>query len=225
MSPMKKIIEEFKWTAVGIIGKLLIDAICLTLKIEKVGWERVAPTFKSGKYIMSLWHSRLFVLSYVHKNSNVLVLVSQSKDGEIIKRILDRQGQEAMRGSSTRGGLRALAAMIKNLKTNQRPGAFTPDGPQGPRFIVKPGIITLAKKTGYPIMPMSYNAGKIKIFNSWDRFVLPMPFSSCTLVYGEPVYVPKDADEVLERACLDKVQEEMNRITELADTLYHHRIV
>lgn len=224
MNRMKDFFEEMKWNAVGWTGKLIIDGLCLTLRMDKVGWERVAPLFKSGKYIMSLWHSRLLVLSYMHKNSNVLVLVSQSKDGEIIKRILDKQGQETMRGSSTRGGLRALAGMIRNLKENQRPGAVTPDGPQGPRFKVKPGIITLAKKTGYPILPMSYSADKIKIFSSWDRFILPMPFGSSTLVYGEPIYVPSRADENQERACMEKLQEEMDRITGFADNLYNHKI-
>ena len=225
MNRISKMMDELKWNAIGIAGKWIIDGICLTLSIKKTGWEKVAPILESGKYILCLWHSRLFVLSHLHKNSNVLVLVSQSKDGEIIKRILDRQGHETMRGSSTRGGLRALAGMIKNLRENQRPAAVTPDGPQGPRFVIKPGIIALAKKTGFAILPMSYNARKIKIIKSWDRFILPIPFSSCRVIYGEPLYVPADADEKVEKKCLSELQAEMDRITRSVDQHYHHNIV
>ena len=224
MKTAKELIAKMKWTAIGYLGKWIIDGIGMTLKIEKVDWERVSDIFHSQKYIMCFWHSRLVLLSYVHKKSNVLVLVSQSKDGEIIARILDKQGHETMRGSSTRGGLRALAGMIRNLREHDRPAAFTPDGPQGPRFKVKPGVITLAKKTGYPIIPLCYNASRIKVFNSWDRFVLPKPFSKSKIIYGEPIYVPASADEVQEKQYLEKLQNEMDRITHWVDHHFNHEI-
>ena len=224
MKTVKEIVEEIKWHTIGYLGKWIIDGIGMTLNIEKVDWEQVSHLFQSKKYIMCFWHSRLVVLSYVHKKSNVLVLVSQSKDGEIIARILDKQGQETMRGSSTRGGLRAMAGMIKALKEEVRPAAFTPDGPQGPRFKVKPGVITLAKKTGYPIIPLSYNAARIKVFNSWDRFILPKPFSTCKLIYGEPIYVPASIDDVEEKQYLEKLQNEMDRITHWVDHHFNHEI-
>jgi lysophospholipid acyltransferase (LPLAT)-like uncharacterized protein len=220
----KGFIDEMKWNAVGYTGKWIIDVIGASLRIEKTGWDRVAPIFRSRKYIMCLWHSRLLVLSYIHQHSNVLVLVSQSKDGEIIARILDKQGHETMRGSSTRGGLRALAGMIKNIKENNRPAAFTPDGPQGPRFKIKPGIIALAKKTGYPIIPMSYNASKIKVINSWDRFIVPMPFSRCQLIYGAPIYVPASTDDDQANVYQEKLQNEMDRITKWVDNHFNHVI-
>ena len=221
---IKNLLEEIKWQAIGFLGKWLIDGIGMTLKIEKIGWDRVEHIFKSQKYIMCFWHSRLLALSYVHKRTNVLVLVSQSKDGEIIARILDKQGHRTMRGSSTRGGLRALAGMIKKLKENDQPAAFTPDGPQGPRFKMKPGVIALARKTGYPIIPMTYNASRIKMFNSWDRFIMPKPFSECKIIYGEPVYIPESTDETQEKRYMEKLQEELDRITQWVDSFYNHRI-
>ena len=224
MKVTKAIIEELKWMAVGHLGKWIIDAIGATLDIERVDWPRVAPYFKSGKYILCFWHSRLVVISYVHKKSNVLVLVSQSKDGEIIARILDCQGQATMRGSSTRGGLRALAAMIRSLKEDIRPAAFTPDGPQGPRFVVKPGVITLAKKTGYPILPLCYSARNVRVFNSWDRFMLPMPFSKAVIMYGKPMWVPKSADAATEAFLLKQLQTEMERVTDATDGQFNHNI-
>jgi lysophospholipid acyltransferase (LPLAT)-like uncharacterized protein len=224
MNGMKNIISELKWRLIGISGKLLIDAIFLTSRIEVMGRGLVEDVMKSQKYILVFWHSRLLLPSYMLKNINCLVLVSQSRDGEIIRRIINSQGQEAVRGSSTRGGLRALAGMIRNLKENQRPGGFSPDGPQGPRFKVKPGVITCAKKTGFPIVPVTYSASRIKVFSSWDRFILPLPFSRCTMAYGEPLYVPSDADESREKECLERLEEELNRLTRQLDRHYHHNI-
>jgi lysophospholipid acyltransferase (LPLAT)-like uncharacterized protein len=224
MNPLKNFLSELKWNFFGISGKLLIDAIFLTSRIEVLGGEQVEEVMKSQKYILVFWHSRLLLPSYMLKNINCLVLVSQSRDGEIIRRIINFQGQEAVRGSSTRGGLRALAGMIKNLKENQRPGGFTPDGPQGPRFKVKPGVITCAKKTGYPLVPVTYSAGRIKVFSSWDRFILPLPFSKCTMAYGAPLYVPSDADKTLEEECREQLERELNRLTRQLDLHYHHNI-
>ena len=224
MIPIQKIATELKWNFIGIIGKLFIDGLFLTTKIETIGWDRVADVIRSKMFILTFWHSRLLLPSYMLKGMNFLVLVSQSKDGEIIARIIQQQGQGSMRGSSTRGGLRALAGMIKNLKENQRPAAFTPDGPQGPRFKVKQGVITCAKKTGYPIVPVTYSASRIKVFSSWDRFILPLPFSRCRIVYGDPVRVPRTANETEEKQYLLKLEMEMNRLTKEADRYFHHEI-
>jgi len=217
-------IDELKWNLIGIFGKLFIDLLFLTTRIETVGLSGVAHIIQSRKYLLAFWHSRLLLISYIFKGLNVLVMVSQSKDGEIIARILRRQGQDTVRGSSTRGGLRVLAGMIKNLKETGRPGATTPDGPQGPRFKVKPGTIAIAKKTGYPIVPVSYSASRIKVFSSWDRFVLPIPFSKCRAIYGEPIYVPKDVDADEEKRCLLKLETELCRITQMADHHFGHDI-
>lgn len=224
MRPLNQLLAELKWQVIGISGKLFIDSLFLTARIKTIGWEKVESVMRSKKFILAVWHSRLLLPSYMLKGMNFLVLVSQSKDGEIITRIINKQGQDTMRGSSTRGGLRALAGMIKNLKENSRPGAFTPDGPQGPRFKVKHGIITCAKKTGYPIVPVTYSASRIKIFSSWDRFILPLPFSKCRIVYGEPIHVPKTADENEEKQYLIRLETEMNRMTREVDRHFHHDI-
>ena len=179
---------------------------------------------ESKKIIAACWHSRILLVSYLYKGWNAAILVSRSKDGEIIARILEKQGHEAIRGSSTRGGLRALSRLIKGLKENKRPAVIIPDGPQGPRFIVQPGVIALAKKTGSPILPISYSAKKIKVFNSWDRFILPFPFTTCRIVYGNPVYVPQKADRETEAKCRIQLEAELNRITTGADNCFGHII-
>lgn len=224
MREKKKHLRGITGMLVGILGKLFIDGLFLTARIDVAGWDDVKPIFESRRLLIVFWHSRLLLPSYRHKGIGAVVLVSQSKDGEIISRILHRQGQSTIRGSSTRGGLRALAGMIKRLKETGAPGAVTPDGPQGPRFSVKPGVVTLAKKTGYPMVPVSYSANRIKVFASWDRFILPFPFSRCRIVYGRPISVSKDADQAAEEAGRVELEHELCRITREADQYFQHEI-
>jgi lysophospholipid acyltransferase (LPLAT)-like uncharacterized protein len=224
MMPITDRIKKVKWNLIGVFGNFLINGLFFSAKIEIEGWDRVQDIFDSKRLLIAFWHSRLLLPSYLHKRMHAVVLVSQSKDGEIISRILARQGQSTIRGSSTRGGLRALAGMIKYLKENGLPGAVTPDGPQGPRFKAKPGIITLAKKTGYPIVPMSYSASRIKVFSSWDRFILPYPFSRCLIIYGRPVRVPKTCDAREEERLRLELEAELCRITRRADHCFQHQI-
>jgi lysophospholipid acyltransferase (LPLAT)-like uncharacterized protein len=144
--------------------------------------------------------------------------------GEIAARIIQRQGHEAVRGSTRKGGLQALSRLIKKVKEKNRPCLIVPDGPQGPRSKVQPGIIILAKKTGYPIVPISYSARKIKIFASWDRFILPFPFTKCRAIYGVPVYVPQNADENEGKKRIMLLENELNRITFDVDRHYGHNL-
>ena len=222
---IKNYISEIKWRLTGILGRLIIDLLCATTTIESEGLKKIAPILGSGKFIGACWHSRIILLNYLFKGWHLAILVSKSKDGEIIARILQSQGHETIRGSSSRGGLRALAKQIKILKKNQRPGAIIPDGPRGPRYKVQPGIIILAKKTGYPILPLTYSAKKIKIFSSWDRFILPYPFTRCRIVYGDPIYVPEDLDKSSYKIFETKLEKELCRITDDADRSFNHVII
>ena len=220
----KNRLAEIKWNLVGGLGKLFIDILFFTLRIERNGYSSVRPVISSHRFILAFWHSRILLISYLYKGWNGVAIVSQSEDGEIIARILKKQGQEPIRGSTTRGGIRALAKQIRCLKERVRPGAVIPDGPQGPRFKAQPGVIVLAKKTGYPIVPVSYSAKKIKIFNSWDRFILPHPFTRCLAVYGEPIYVPKDVDSDGVNMYRLRLEQELCRITFEADQQFGHTI-
>ena len=217
-------LEELKWKLIGIFGKLLVDLLFKTTRIETVGFEKVASIIGSRRFIFAFWHSRILLLSYLYQGWNGAILVSQSQDGEFIARVVQRQGHEPIRGSTTRGGLRALSQMIKNLKENHRPAGIIPDGPQGPRFKVQPGIIMLAKKTGFPIVPVTYSASRVKIFNSWDRFMLPIPFARCRVIYGDSVSVPENADPETVSVCRLSLEQELCRITTAADRFYGHMI-
>jgi hypothetical protein len=202
----------------------LVDLIFKTMRIRVVGLEKARAEIESRRFIFAFWHSRILMLSYLYKRLGAAILVSRSKDGEIIARILKRQGHKTIRGSTSRHGVRALARLIKALKEGIRPGVVVPDGPRGPRFKVQPGIITLAQKTGYPIVPISYSAKRLKVFASWDRFILPYPFNKGHVIYGTPISVPGklDADErELHRM---RLEEELNRITKTVDHYYGHNI-
>ncbi len=220
----KNKISEIKWNLVGIFGKLLIDLLCGTMKIEKEGFEKVKQIFSSRKFILTVWHSRILFVSYLCKGLNGTAMVSASQDGEFAARIIQRQGHEAVRGSTKKGGLQALSILISNLKEKDKPCLIVPDGPQGPRHKASPGVIILAKKTGYPIVPISYSAKKIKVFASWDRFILPCPFTKCRVVYGSPIYVPPDSDTDEGKRCLMQLENELNCITSDVDRYFSHNI-
>ncbi len=187
----KNRISDIKWNLVGIFGKLLIDLLFNTMKIEKEGFEKVKPIISSGKVIFAVWHSRMLLFAYLCKGLNGTAMVSRSKDGEIAARIIQRQGHEAVRGSTRKGGIHALSRLIKKVKEKNKPCLIVPDGPQGPRCKVQPGIIILAKKTGYPIVPISYSARKIKIFASWDRLFFLFPSRNAEPYMGILCMFPK----------------------------------
>jgi hypothetical protein len=214
---------EIKWELVGILGKFFIDILYYTTNIELRGFEKVRPIINSRKFIWAVWHSRMLLLNYLTKGSEGTAMVSGSEDGEFVARILKRQGHEAIRGSTTRGGIKALSSLIKKLKEKQRPSIIIPDGPQGPRFKVKLGIIILARETGYPILPFSYSAKRMKVFASWDRFILPYPFTKCLGIYGNPFFVPKDAgkDDLMRYRNL--LEKELGRLTLEADSYFNHK--
>jgi hypothetical protein len=111
---------------------------------------------------------------------------------------------------------------ITEMRTYQRPGVVTPDGPQGPRHKVQIGVILLSQKTGCPIVPLAYSSKRRKIFNSWDRFILPFPWTRGVIIYGRPVEVPLKADEVTIARCARQLECELNRITARADAHFGH---
>lgn len=212
---------ELKWRLVGLFGTWLIKAIFSTTRIHFAGdVPKVLKTAGTPKQcIGAIWHSRILIFAYLYRGWRASILVSRSDDGEIIARILERQGFETIRGSTNKGGRRALGTLIQRLR-NGGPAVIIPDGPQGPRFRVQSGIILLAQKTGVPIYPVSYSARHAKIFSSWDRFMLPLPFTECRVVYGDPVSIPADADDLVREACRLRLEGELCRITLNADRYF-----
>ena len=216
--------NNLKWWLVGWLGKGLVDLICGTMRLRFIDLEKARAEIESRRLIFAFWHSRILAISYIYKGWGSAILVSSSRDGEIIAQILQRQGHETIRGSTSRHGVRAMTRLIKALREEIRPGVVVPDGPRGPRFRVQLGVITLAQKTGYPIVPVSYSAKRIKVFASWDRFVLPCPFTQGSVIYGAPVSVPPRLDAEARELCRTRLEDELNRITNEVDHYYGHTI-
>lgn len=168
------------------------------------------------------WHGRLLYplrLKQIYRLRRVTVLVSRSRDGEWISQIARRFSVLPTRGSSHRGGGQGLLEMVRRVQEGYI-ACVTPDGPRGPRYQVQPGVVTLAHKTGAAILPITYNAKWRKVMRSWDRFVLPMPFSRIVVIYGEPICVPADVTMEGRLAAQQEVEQRLQQITELADRFY-----
>ena len=164
------------------------------LRIRVVGEDGAHKHFtKYGRLIAAVWHQRFLpALAYVTKfrNFKPIVMISQSSDGELIASLAERLGLVPVRGSSTRGGREALMAILRALKKN--PGVVhIVDGPTGPKGVVKPGLLAMAQVTGAPIFPVIISAEKAWVMKSWDRFLVPKPFSTVTIRWGDPFPVPR----------------------------------
>jgi lysophospholipid acyltransferase (LPLAT)-like uncharacterized protein len=152
-----------------------------------------------GPVIFALWHDCIFTVpplwrQHMGGHRNAVVLTSASKDGAILESAVGTFGIGAARGSSSR---RAVAGLI-GLRQAMRDGrdtCITPDGPKGPRHICQPGIIKLAQATGAPIIPIRCAFSSVRRLKTWDRFIIPLPFSTVRLAYGTPIHVPADPDE------------------------------
>lgn len=171
---------------------------CATFNFSFVNAEPLFHIWDSGKsFILALWHDELFPAIFAPKRIgkfSLITMASQSSDGEFISSVLKRLGYEVARGSSSRGGLKALLHIAHAMQKKKICPAITVDGPRGPRHQVKEGIIFLAQRAGVPIIPMRCHASRKKIFlKSWDKFQLPLPFSKVEVVFGDPVCIPPGA--------------------------------
>lgn len=144
-------------------------------------------------FILAFWHRHLLLMPYAYRGRRISVLVSQSRDGELIARTVARLGIDSSRGSSSRGGAAGMRSLLRKAAEGWDL-AFTPDGPRGPAGEVQPGVILAAAATGLPVQPVAVGASRAKRLRSWDRFLVPLPFASVHFVYGEPLRVERRGD-------------------------------
>ena len=192
----------------------LIRIIGRTVRWEIEGWEHWEAATNGGQVpIYTFWHDRVFLSTYFWRNRGIVVMTSQSFDGEYIARFIQRLGYGAARGSSTRGGIGALVEMIRLMKAGQ-PTGFTLDGPKGPRYIAKPGATLLAKKTGAPVLPFCITPAKYWTINSWDKFQIPRPFTRALLDIAPPLFVAARADDAQLATHNQELQTTLDALTE-----------
>ncbi len=144
------------------------------------------------QFIVALWHSALIYCLFHFRSYPAAIMVSGSKDGEWVARALELWGQHPVRGSKLKGGLLAIREMTKLLKEEKINAGIVADGSKGPPCIAQKGPIVLARDTGFPLIPVGVSARPAYHFNSWDRLMLPLPFSRVSVVYGEPFYVEEN---------------------------------
>lgn len=190
----------------------LIKAIGRTIRFEVEGQHHFDSIIAAGKLpIYAFWHDRIFASTYYFRGRDIVVITSQSRDGEYIARFIQRLGYGSIRGSSTRGGVGALVEMIRAMRSGYA-AAFTVDGPKGPRYVAKPGPVMLAKKTGNPILPFLVECRNYRTVNSWDRMQIPSPFTAARLIYAEPIWIKPDADETALAQGLKVLQSSLDQL-------------
>jgi lysophospholipid acyltransferase (LPLAT)-like uncharacterized protein len=206
---------------IGAAGAALIRTIAVTWRIERVDTQfrdqarEIAPNV-----IYAFWHGRLLPLLQDHRNEGIHVLASRHRDGERLGRVIRHFGYGHVRGSSSRGGARAIRELAAVIEAGHDI-ALTVDGPRGPIHVAKPGAVQVAKLTGAPIVPLTSSSVRHKAFTSWDRFQLPYPFTRVQVRYGPPLTVPRDADENTVEAVRAQLEESLNTITGESDRDLH----
>jgi len=177
--------------ALPFLAASFIRLLRATVRIRYHGDERIREWERRGDhFILAFWHRHLLLMPYAYRGGRISVLVSQSKDGELIARTVARLGIDSSRGSSSRGGIAGMRSLLRKAAEGWDI-AFTPDGPRGPLREVQPGVILAAASTGLPILPVAIAASRAKLLRSWDRFMVPLPFSAVHIVYGEPLAVER----------------------------------
>jgi hypothetical protein len=194
------------------IASLLIRVGFATLRRSDVNRHYADACLAKGKQaIVAFWHGRLLMMPFGYPGQSAMALISQHRDGEYIARIAERLGFTVARGSATRGGARAFRQLLQRLRTESHV-VITPDGPKGPKGRVKSGVIELSRLSGMPVLPVAFGAWPRRILKSWDGFLIPYPFGRGVYAWGEPLYVPPDADKVA-------VEEFQTRLAERLDAL------
>jgi lysophospholipid acyltransferase (LPLAT)-like uncharacterized protein len=205
-----RLLADAGWLAAWLIGR--------SLRWQEQGGEHLAAARASGRPVLFVfWHNRLLHLCYRLSRERLVMMVSQSRDGDLIARVAHDQGIASVRGSSSKGGTAALRALARAMKEGGRCGGITPDGPRGPRYVLQPGALLAARLAGACIVPAALGFSKKTVFSSWDGFQVPWPFARARLVLGEPVSYPDLEGAALFEASRADLERRLLAVTEAAD--------
>lgn len=175
--------------AVRSVGGPAIRLLAASWRISAEYEERWRPLYDAGRpYVFLLWHEALLPLLWRHRGQGIAIVVSEARDGQYLADLALSLGYRTVRGSSTRGGARALLGAVRELHAGHAV-AFTPDGPRGPRRELKPGVIAAAQRGGGVIVPLHAEAQAAWRLDSWDRFMIPKPLARVRIIYGRPFEV------------------------------------
>lgn len=212
----RKLIYRF-W---GVPGARLIHLILwilrLTMRVRVEGGEIMRDFTSRGEgFIGIFWHARLLMIPFIYPGKRMNVLIGTHRDGQIIADVMHCFGFRTVRGSSSKGGDKAVKEMVKLLASNNDL-AITPDGPKGPAETLKPGVAQIARLSGKAVVPIAFGASRYRRFRSWDRFILPYPFCRGVFVIGEPLRYVKGEDMESFRL---RIETALKEATERADRM------
>jgi lysophospholipid acyltransferase (LPLAT)-like uncharacterized protein len=192
MSSVKRLGEDMVFLLAVGLGPVVIRLLGRTWRIRWAGREHLeACRARETRVIYTFWHGRLLPLTFTHRNQGIQILISMHRDGEIIRRVTERLGFGSVRGSTGKGGARAILAMARRAEEGFDL-AITPDGPRGPIETAQAGVIRIAQRAGVPVLPLATAASRGITLGSWDRFRIPAPFARVVVGYGAPIDVPRD---------------------------------
>ena len=192
---------------IAALGYPSINMLGHTLRWRVEGLHHFDAIVASGRQpVMGFWHGRILPATYYFRRRGIVVITSENFDGEWIARIIERFGYGTARGSTTRGGRKAILQLVRDMEQG-KPAGFTLDGPRGPARVAQPGAIWLARATGNPVLPFHLEASSHWTTRGWDRTQIPKPFSTVALAVGEPIEVPRDATD----ARMESARQELER--------------
>jgi lysophospholipid acyltransferase (LPLAT)-like uncharacterized protein len=196
--------KRFEAAAIAGLGYPVVAALGRTLRWRVSGLQHLDSIRAAGHQpVMAFWHGRILPATYYFRRRGIVVITSDNFDGEWIARIIERFGYGTARGSTSRGGRRAMLQLVRDMHAGRAAG-FTLDGPRGPARVAQPGAVWLAMATGNPLLPFHLEASSAWTARSWDRTQVPKPFSTVGLAVGEPLYVERGAsDEAREAVRLE----------------------
>ncbi len=213
---MKK--NLYKYLIPGILF-IILYLIGKTLRVQIIDRNVENQLEKQGcAIIYTFWHGRMLYFPYLYRFSRkTTILSSPSIDGEVVARTARFFGFSSIRGSSFKKGGSALLKLVRTIKAGKSV-TLVGDGSRGPCYKVQKGIISLAYLTGAPILPVAYGAKNKIELNSWDHFILPLPFSRIKVMYGDPVYVGNNKNEKKSQSKIEELEKKLNKITRTVDT-------
>jgi lysophospholipid acyltransferase (LPLAT)-like uncharacterized protein len=199
--------------ALGATALRLLAATCRVRLAEGRAGER----WRAGTpFIFASWHSRVLLLPALYRGRRLRVLISRSRDGELVARLCARFGLDVARGSSSRGGAEALRGLARALAEGTSV-VVVPDGPRGPSETVKPGVVALARMTGAPVVPMALGASSEWRARSWDGFRVPKPFARCVVRFGDPLRVARSTGRQADESPRKEIEAALHEVTWRAD--------
>lgn len=200
------------------LAHLYIRLVMATTRWDRIGFEHPRRLLDQGKpFIVTFWHGRLMMMPFNWFPGHPFhMLISAHGDGVMIARTVAYFGIDTIAGSTSRGGLDAVKAMVRKLRAGETIGV-TPDGPHGPRMQATDGAIRVARLARVPILPSTVAVKKRKVMNTWDRFLVALPFSRGVMIWGDPIEVPADADDTVIAALRRQLETAMNAQAAAAD--------